>query len=143
MFTTVSFSATKNSITARCLSRESFTDAILTVHYSSAIYYNNLKLRTRTRETSTFKHVKMHFSIFIIGWENNGALFNFVEAKFQCWISWRYEWDPHREKWLWQKHGYSAQLSRALRVLLTEAGMRNCDRCTGVYALHIPELDDV
>jgi hypothetical protein len=54
--------------------RESFTDAILTVHYSSAICWNHLQLRIRTREISNFKHVKVQFSIFIIGWEKKRSI---------------------------------------------------------------------
>jgi hypothetical protein len=44
MFTTLSFLWTMNSITACCLKQESATDAILKIHYSSAICRNDSKL---------------------------------------------------------------------------------------------------
>jgi hypothetical protein len=46
---------------------ESATDAILKIHYSSAICQNDLKLGMRAGETSDFKPSKLHFSIFVIG----------------------------------------------------------------------------
>jgi hypothetical protein len=69
MLTTLSFSWTENSITARCLKRESATDAILKIHYSSAICRNDSKLDMRAGETSDFKPSKLHFSSFVNGWE--------------------------------------------------------------------------
>jgi hypothetical protein len=67
MFTSLSCSRTKNSITARCLKRESQTNAILKIYYSSAICRNDSKLGMRAGETSDFKPSKLHFSIFMWG----------------------------------------------------------------------------
>jgi hypothetical protein len=69
MFTTLSFSWTENSITARCLKRESATDASLKIHSSSGICRNDSKLGMRAGETSDFKPSNLHFSIFVNGWE--------------------------------------------------------------------------
>jgi hypothetical protein len=60
---------TKNSITARCLKRESATDVTLKIHYISAICRNDTKLGMRAGETSDLKPSKLHFSIFVNGWE--------------------------------------------------------------------------
>jgi hypothetical protein len=46
---------------------ESATDAILKIHYSSAICRNGSKLGMRVGETSDFKPSKLHFSIFVNG----------------------------------------------------------------------------
>jgi hypothetical protein len=74
MLTTLSFSWTKNSITAaRCLKRESATDASLKIQYSSAICWNDSKLGMRAGETSYFKPSELHLSIFVNGWEKCGA----------------------------------------------------------------------
>jgi hypothetical protein len=59
MLTTLSFSWTKNSITARCLKRESATEAILIIHYSSAICRNDSRLVMRAGETSDFNPGKL------------------------------------------------------------------------------------
>jgi hypothetical protein len=59
----------RNSITARCLIWESATDAILIIHYSSEICRNDSKLDMRIGETSDFKPSKLHFSVFVHGWE--------------------------------------------------------------------------
>jgi hypothetical protein len=69
MFTTLSFSWTKNSIIARCLKWKSATDVILKIHYSSAICWNDSKLGMRAGEASDSKPSKLHFSIFVNGWE--------------------------------------------------------------------------
>jgi hypothetical protein len=49
------------------LKRVSATDAILKIHYSSAICRNNSKLSMGAGETSDFKPSKLHFSIFVNG----------------------------------------------------------------------------
>jgi hypothetical protein len=69
MFSTLSFSCTKNSITLRYLKRESATDAILKIHYSSAICRNDSKLGTHAGETSDLKSSKLQFSICVNRWE--------------------------------------------------------------------------
>jgi hypothetical protein len=53
------------------LKRESATDAILKIHYSSAICRNDSKLAMRAGETSDFKPSELHFPTLLMAEKNN------------------------------------------------------------------------
>jgi hypothetical protein len=110
MFTALSFSWTKNSVTACCLKRESATDVILKIHHNSAICRNDSKLGMCAGETPDFKPSKLHFSIFVNGWGNNVGQ-NFLNNLriFLAWWCIRHRdivtFTKHyvmRNSWIWQ-----------------------------------------